>query len=251
LLAGLYPLVEGRALGWPAWSFVLLATSLPLGWLFVRAQRGLVRRGRQPLISPSLLANRTVAVGCLLMVIFYCGMGAFFVLTPHLQDGLGYSPMKAALALVPATVGIVAGNAVGMPLVATHGRRVPMAGLVVLILSAGAAVFVVGHYGPQLNPWELIVPVVLFGLGLGLGSSSLMLIAISGAQPADAGAASGLATQWALALGAVLFAAALLLCLLLSKPPARARSQPDYVRRGGERRDAERRCLGRLRLTRE
>jgi len=123
----------------------------------------------------------------------------------------------------------------------------------VLILSAGAGVFVVGHYGPQLNPWELIVPVVLFGLGLGLGlgSSSLMLIAISGAHPADAGAASGLATQWALALGAVLFAAALLLCLLLSKPPARARSQPDYVRRGGERRDAERRCLGRLRLTRE
>jgi EmrB/QacA subfamily drug resistance transporter len=252
LLAALYPLVEGRALGWPAWSFVLLAASLPLGWLFVHAQRGLVRRGRQPLISPSLLATRPVAVGCLLMVIFYCGMGAFFVLTLHLQDGLGYSPMKAALALVPATAGIGAGNAAGMPLVATHGRRIPMAGLAVLILSAGAGMFVVGHYGTRLNPWELIVPVVLFGLGLGLGSSSLMLIAISGARPGDAGAASGLvntvvqlgtaagpatigtlffarlpqhgypdATQLALASGAVLFAAALLVCLLLPKPPAR------------------------------
>jgi hypothetical protein len=31
------------------------------------------------------------------------------------SDGLGYSPMRAALALVPATVGIVAGNAAGMP----------------------------------------------------------------------------------------------------------------------------------------
>lgn len=254
LLAALYPLVEGRALGWPAWSFVLLAASLPLGWLFVHAQRGLVRRGRQPLISPSLLATRAVAVGCLLMVVFYCGMGAFFVLTLHLQDGLGYSPMKAALALVPATAGIVAGNAAGMPLVAAHGRRIPMAGLLVLILSAGAGAAVVGHYGTRLNPWELIVPVVLFGLGLGLGASSLMLIAISGAQPADAGAASGLvntviqlgaaagpatigtlffarlpqhgyagATQWALGSGAVLFAAALLLCLFLPKPPARAR----------------------------
>jgi hypothetical protein len=68
------------------------------------------------------------------------------------SDGLGYSPMRAALALVPATVGIVAGNGAGMPLIVTHGRRIPMAGPVELFLSAGAGVYAVGHCGTQLNP---------------------------------------------------------------------------------------------------
>ncbi len=246
LLALLYPLVQGRELGWPAWSFVLMAAAVPLLAVFIGTQRGLERRGLEPLVPPRLLRSRTIAVGSLVMVVFYCGMGAFFVLTLHLQNGLGYSPVKTALTMLPATVGIVAGNSLGMPLAPTLGRRLPMIGLGLLLVGTAIMIAVVGHCGTHLAPWDLIVPIVLYGAGLGLGASSLMLITIGGAAGADAGSASGLvntvvqlgtaagpatigtlffsrlasggfvdATRVSLVLGLGLFAAALLTCLLL------------------------------------
>lgn len=54
-----------------------------------------------------LFRGRAVSVGLLVMLVLYCAMGAFFVLTLYLQDGLGYSPLKTALTMLPATVGVV------------------------------------------------------------------------------------------------------------------------------------------------
>lgn len=193
-----------------------------------------------------------MSVGLLVMLIFYSGMAAFFVLTLHLQGGLGYSPMKTALAMLPATIGIVAGNGIGMPLAPKLGRGLPMIGLALLVAGSVSMIFVVTHYGAGLTPWQLAGPVVLYGAGLGLGASSLMLITLSGTGEADAGAASGVvntvvqlgiaagpatigtvffsrldaagdfvdATRISLVIGAGLFAAALLTCVLL---PARGR----------------------------
>ena len=102
----------------------------------------------------------------------------------------------------------------------------------------------------DLAPWQLTVPVILFGAGLGVGSSSLLLVTIAGVDVAESGAASGVlntvtqlglaagpatvgtvffsrlaadgdfvgATLTSLVVGLVLFAAALLACLLLPRP---------------------------------
>ncbi|GAA2210544.1 MFS transporter [Nonomuraea monospora] len=257
LLAVLYPLVQGRELGWPGWAFLLMAAAVPLlGW-FVAMQRGRERNGREPLIRIGMFRDRGMSAGLLVMLIFYCGMGAFFVLTLHLQEGLGYSPLKAALTMLPATVGIVAGNGVGMPLVPRLGRRLPMAGLVLLLAGAVTMSFVVTHFGAGLTPWQLVVPVLLYGAGLGLGASSLMLITLAGAGAGDAGTASGTvntvvqlgmaagpatvgtaffgrlaadgdfaaATRTSLLIGAVLFGVALLACFLLPRRTASAPQQ--------------------------
>ena len=249
LLAALYPLVQGRELGWPWWSFAVLAAAVPLGALFVLVQRGRERRGRAPLVRIGMVGKRSMAVGLLVMLIFYCGMGAFFVLTLHLQDGLHYSPLKAALSMLPATIGIVVGNGAGMSMAAKLGRVTPMIGLGVLLIGSVAMVAVVTGAGTGLTPWQLVVPVVLYGAGLGVGASSLMLMTLSGAGAADAGAASGVvntviqlgmaagpatigtvffgtlagsgdvvaATRNSLYLGVGLFALALIACVLLPR----------------------------------
>jgi MFS family permease len=251
LFALLYPLVEGRDLGWPAWAFWLMAASLPLLMLFAMAQRAEERHGRVPLIRLGLLRSRAASVGIVVTLIFYCGMGAFFVLTLSLQEGLGYSPVKTALTMLPATMGIVAGNGLGMPLAPRLGRRLPMVGLALLLLGTATMAVVIALAGTGLTPWQLAVPVVMYGAGLGLGASSLMLITLSGAGPADAGAASGLvstvvqlglaagpatigsvffsrlvadadfagATEGSLLVGLILFAAALVACCLLPRGP--------------------------------
>lgn len=259
LLAVLFPLVQGRSLGWPAWSFLLVAAALPLLALFVARQRSRARHGREPLIRLGMFRGRAVPVGIVNMLIFYCGLGAFFVLTLHLQDGLHWSPLKTAVAMLPATVGIVAGNGVGMPMAPRLGRRLPMLGLTSLLIATAGLILVITRYGSGLTSWQLALPVVLYGAGLGLGSSSLMLIALTGAADADAGAVSGVlntviqlgaaagpatigtaffsslaahgsfvhATQLSLYLGLGLFAAALLACFLLPPvaTPAVTRSQ--------------------------
>jgi EmrB/QacA subfamily drug resistance transporter len=241
LLAVLYPLVQGRELDWPAWTFLLMAAAVPLVGLFVLWER----RTRTPLIRLSMFRGRAVSVGLLAMLIFYCAMGGFFVLTLYLQDGLGYSPLKTALTMLPATVGIVAGNGLGMPLVPKLGRLVPVTGVVVLM--AGTAVLI-AVAGPDVSPWRLVVPVLLFGAGLGLGSSSLMMITLGGVGAADTGAVSGVvntvvqlgtaagpatvgtaffssleggdyvdATRNSLVVGLALFGVALVVCLLLPR----------------------------------
>ncbi|GAB2484879.1 MFS transporter [Streptosporangium sandarakinum] len=259
LLAVLYPLVQGRELGWPTWVFLLMAAAIPLLVILVAQQRARQRRGREPLIRPGLFHSRAMSVGILVMLIFYCGMGAFFVLTLHLQNGLHYSPLKTALTMLPATVGIVAGNGIGMPMAPNLGRRLPMIGLTLLLAGTASMIAVVTRYGTDLTPWQMALPVLLYGAGLGLGASSLMLITLTGADAADAGAASGVvntvvqlgmaagpatvgtaffsrlaadgdfagATQISLLIGLALFAVALLACFLLPHP---APSAPPVTR---------------------
>ncbi|HZG92432.1 MAG TPA: hypothetical protein VEZ42_19665, partial [Pseudonocardia sp.] len=102
----------------------------------------------------------------------------------------------------------------------------------------------------DLSPWQLVVPVLLYGAGLGLGASSLMFITLTGAGPAEVGAASGVlntvvqlgaaagpatvgtayfaglaagdgavqAVRTSLLIGLVLFAVAWLACFLLPRP---------------------------------
>jgi hypothetical protein len=76
----------------------------------------------------------------------------------------------------------VAGNGIGMPMAPELGRRLPMAGLALLLAGTGSIRVVVARNPHGLTPWQLIVPVFLYGAGLGLGAASLMLIRQGGAE---------------------------------------------------------------------
>src|SRR5580692_5133969 len=56
LTAIIYPLIQGRTDGWPAWTFTSLGAGAALLGAFVIWER---RRRSAPLIEPGLLANRT------------------------------------------------------------------------------------------------------------------------------------------------------------------------------------------------
>jgi MFS family permease len=143
------------------------------------------------LIPPALLKFRGLAAGQLVMFCVNMAIGVFFVLTLHLQLGLGFSPLRAALTIVPATLGIVIGNVVAMR--SMHlGRLVTAVSVVVLLVSlAGIAALVVG-LGRDLNSWALLAPLVGFGVGMGGTLGSLFTLSTSEVRPEQAGAASGL-----------------------------------------------------------
>ena len=55
ILALLVPLTEGRALGWPVWTWFVLAAFVPAAAAFVAVERRLEARGGHPLVPPSLM----------------------------------------------------------------------------------------------------------------------------------------------------------------------------------------------------
>src|SRR3984957_16268028 len=138
VLAFVLPLVLGHSLGWPAWSWALIAVAVVLAAALGPVERLVHARGGQPILPRSLLAAPGIAAGIggmfTLMAIFG---GWLFVFTLHLQDGLGYSALRSGLTFVPA--------ALAFAFVGLNWRRVPAAAHHLLIvggfvLNAGALV---------------------------------------------------------------------------------------------------------------
>ncbi|WP_207944893.1 MFS transporter, partial [Actinomadura rubrisoli] len=85
-----YPLVQGRELGWPAWSLALLAGSVPVLALFVLHQLRRGRSGRTPLVRLSMFADRSYGSGVLFVVVFFGTItGSSLAVGLFLQLGLG------------------------------------------------------------------------------------------------------------------------------------------------------------------
>ena len=128
--------------------------------------------------------------------------GMFFMGTLYLERVLGFDPLEIGLAFLPATIvmGIFSAG-VSARLNARYGARATLVPALVLIL-AGLVLFarvpVDGAYVVDVLP-----AVILVGIGAGLTFPSLMMLAMSGATPADAGLASGLVNTTAQVGGAL------------------------------------------------
>ena len=107
LVAIIYPLIQGRTDGWPAWSFALLAAGVVLLLVFLRYER---RRGGNPLIEPTLLTNRTYLSGIAVALALFGAFGGLLLcISLYGQLGEGWSPIHAGLTLTPMVVGMIVG----------------------------------------------------------------------------------------------------------------------------------------------
>ncbi|MET9414794.1 MFS transporter [Streptomyces klenkii] len=172
LVSLLVPLTEGRATGWPVWSWVLLAVFPFAAVAFAVTERRLERTGedgRTPLVPPSLLRVRSVRTGLAVVVPFSLGWGGFmFVLAVVLQEGLRLGPLAAGLALVPMCLTFFAGSLAGPRLFGRYGRRAVTAGA--LIQGVGLLGVAAGFYGgwDERGIWGPCVAMAVQGLGQGL-----------------------------------------------------------------------------------
>ena len=140
VLAFVLPLVLGQPEHWPLWGWVLMAASVPPGRRLRRSpSAGSRAAGGTPLIPGRVLRvpGVPVAIAALftVMIIF---SGFFFTLALHLQDGLGFSPLRAGLTFAPA--------AVTFALVSLNWRRLPPRWHGALIVG-GFVLFAVGMAG--------------------------------------------------------------------------------------------------------
>jgi MFS family permease len=191
LLLLIFPLVQGHELGWPAWTFALLAGSIPAFALFARRQATTVRAGRSPLVLPSLFRNRAYLAGIGFAIAFFAAMGAMFTVGMLLQIGLGFTAMQASLTMSPWAVGAMVGSAFSGMLVARLGRTLLHVG--VALMGVGVAGLAIAYVlaGAGLGFAALAVPLLVGGAGMGMVFVPMFDIILAGVGGAEIGSATG------------------------------------------------------------
>jgi MFS family permease len=148
-----FPIVEGRAYGWPAWCFGMIGAGIVGLVLFTLWTRDRARRGEPQLLNFDLITNRDFMFGAVVITVFASGIpGMFMVISLLLQSGFGFTPLESGLTNTP---------------------------------------FIIANAGDTLNHWSFLPPLLIAGIGLGLGFSSLFQLVLRYVPGRDAGAGSG------------------------------------------------------------
>ena len=195
LTAVVLPLVEGRQHGWPAWTWISLASAPVLLLGFAGYQRRLARRGGEPLVAPEMFRVRAFTAGLVTQLAFWCGQASFFlVLALYLQQGRGLSALGAGLVFTIMAVAYVATSAQAPALILRFGRQLLAIGALVLASGHGLLLAAVAHVGVGGSIVWLVPGLVLIGAGMGLLIVPLTTTILSGVDPQHSGGASGVLT---------------------------------------------------------
>ncbi|MFF3154638.1 MFS transporter [Streptomyces sp. NPDC057910] len=205
LVSLLLPLTEGRAAGWPLWTWLSLGVFPFAAVAFFLVERRADRQGRTPLVPPSLLDIHSLRRGLVMVVPFSIGFSGFmFVVAVVLQQGLRMGPVAAGLALVPMALAFFAASLAGPRLIGRFGTRVVTAGGVIQAVGITLLTLTVWHGWSGLTVAELAPGVAVAGLGQGLQLPVLMRLMLSDIPGDRAGVGGGVVVttqQSALALG--------------------------------------------------
>jgi EmrB/QacA subfamily drug resistance transporter len=200
-----YPLIQGREAGWPAWTFVSIAASVLTLVAFVALERRRERAGVSPLVTPSLFRKRVFSAGLATVLVFFSGMiGLILVFTLYLQLGQGFSAIGAGVAFAPWALGVASGAGAGAGFLGPRlGRPTLHLGLAVMAAGLAAMLAVVHGGGDHVSAWALAGPEALAGVGMGAMLAPLFDFVLAGVDDDEVGSASGVLNALQQLAGAV------------------------------------------------
>jgi EmrB/QacA subfamily drug resistance transporter len=192
LVAIVYPLLEGRRLGWPLWCVALIVGGvLLLGALLVLESR-LLRAGVAPVLQPQLFRVPAFVAGLGVQGLFSVGLQGFSIaLALWLQEGHGFAPLHAGVTLIPFTLGAVVTAPVAGRLAVRFGRSVLASGALLMVLGALAIDLAAHAGGGWVSTWGLAPGGFVAGAGLGLLVVPLVNVVLTAVPRSAAGGASG------------------------------------------------------------
>jgi MFS family permease len=188
-----YPLLEGRSLGWPAWSWLVLAAGLAglvtLGVLEERRRHTRIA----PLLRTPLLRIPAFSAGLVVQFAFSAGLQGFFLtFAVWLQTGIGFSALGAGLTALAFSVGSFALARAAVPLAERHGRLILSSGGLLMALGVVGVAAGAGHVGHASDPWPIVPGLVVAGIGLSLLVIPLVNVVLAAVPHQAAGGAGGM-----------------------------------------------------------
>lgn len=193
LAALLVPLTLGREFRWPAWAWACLIAVIPLLAVFAAQQGHRSRRGRSPLVAPRLFTDRAFTIGLLTNLAFYAELGSFFLIIAwFLQNGQGYSALKAGLTFASLGVGFIIGSFfIARRLAGAYAHRLLVAGIALVLVTVAAGAALLASRGVHTTVGQIVPVLFLVGLGNGLVLPTLLNVVLADVAKDLAGAASG------------------------------------------------------------
>jgi EmrB/QacA subfamily drug resistance transporter len=196
------PLVEGRELGWPTWTYLMMVASVVTLALFIVSER----RSAHPVITASLFEKRSFVVGLFIVSGFFAAQSGFLLaFNLLLQLGLGWTPLQSGLALVPWALGSAVGvGLAGAILVAKLGRTTLQLGLGSAAMGLIALCATIAHWNDHLTVATLTPALLAVGFGTGLVGVPIFEYVLGDATTAEVGTGSGMLNavqQFASAIG--------------------------------------------------
>ncbi|HET9073393.1 MAG TPA: MFS transporter [Solirubrobacteraceae bacterium] len=189
LLVLVFGIVKSTTWGWgDARTITLLAAGVLLLGLFLAIEA----RTPAALVKLSIFRVRSISTANLVMLLVASGMfGMFYFASLYVQEVMGYNPLRAGLAFLPVSLGIIVGAGLSQGLIPRLGvRNVSVIGLA---LAAAGMLYLTrvpvshAHYVV-----DLLVGLGPMAIGMGFVFVPITLLGTSGVENNDAGLASGL-----------------------------------------------------------
>lgn len=191
ILLLLLPIIQTEAWGWTWTVYALLGSGIVVLVLFLVYERGLARRGSEPVFDPALLGIGTFVTGLAASVLFFGGIGAFFLtVSVYLQNGTGRTAWETGLVILPYALGSIGTSGVGVALAAKAGRILLITGSLTIAVSQ-LLLWCIVKDGDDPGYWPLALALFVGGLGLGLAAPILVNVVLAGVSARNAGAAGG------------------------------------------------------------
>ena len=159
----LYGIIQAPDRGW---TDPVILTAFAGAVVLLGAFVGWERRTDNPMLPIEEFADRRFSAGAACIALtFFAMFGLFFISTQYLQFVLGYSPLRAGLAILPMAVMMLVTAPRSAGLAERLGRnRVMATGLVII----ACGMLVMSTLQPASSYLGVAVALVLFGTGMGL-----------------------------------------------------------------------------------
>ncbi|RKN10990.1 MFS transporter [Streptomyces radicis] len=196
LVALVFPVLEGRAHGWPGWIWGCLVAgfALVVGLAFVEHRNPGTRAGA--LLPAELFRRRTVAGALAVQLLAFAALSGFLlVIVLWLQEGEAYSAMGAGVVSIALPAGgLVTAGFVGR-LTARFGRLLVLTGCLVGAVGAlGVLLAERSAEGDSIGGWSLVPGLFALGVGTTFVMPPLTTLFLSTVPAEHAGSASGVWT---------------------------------------------------------
>jgi EmrB/QacA subfamily drug resistance transporter len=193
-----YPLIEGRELGWPKWMMGMVCLCIISFLGFIRYEARLSSRGLDPLVELALFRNRRFSLGILMGLVFYMLSAFYLTFSLYLQAGLRNTPLQAGIAMLPFAISFFFSSAAS----ALDSRRLKAralpAGFVLQVMGFGIVALCARY---QVRGIE--VGLACAGIGFGIVMPRVIKAVIGDIDERHAGLASGM-VMTALQIGSAL-----------------------------------------------
>lgn len=175
------------------WAWVLLPLGPLLAWTWVRWERRYAASGHAPMVDLALFGYRSFRNGMLVSGVLFLGIASTFaVLAIYLQSGLHATAIQAGLIGLPNAIVSAYASMWSLKYVLTHGRRLVVWMLLLMVLGLLASIGVVLALPLGMPWWMLAATLSLNGFAMGVIGSANQTLAMQDVPAVNGGTAGGI-----------------------------------------------------------